>query len=308
MNVKMSFAIQKCKYWRTFITCLLLICTLFCQSFANIKTADTKEISTLQIYLPRDVAIKNSAIKLGQISIIRGEDSLAAKAGEIALGKISMPGQKVVIDRPIVLSRLTCSGIPTSKVKLSGAEKITVRLKEQTIKSTEIIKLATEFLKKTLPVDSDCQLETVKKPKDLILPNQGKEINLAPRIAESNSANLVNVQIIAFQDAKPIGTREVTFRLKYDRHKSAAPNEAVAKRPKRTGLNPNMVAARKPEIIIKRNKNIMIRIESKGLLVTAIGKALQDGSAGEYIKVRNTDSQRIILAKVNEDGTVIPVF
>jgi flagella basal body P-ring formation protein FlgA len=35
---------------------------------------------------------------------------------------------------------------------------------------------------------------------------------------------------------------------------------------------------------------------------------MQEGRAGEYIKVRNLDSQRMILAKVNEDGTVEPIF
>jgi flagella basal body P-ring formation protein FlgA len=37
-----------------------------------------------------------------------------------------------------------------------------------------------------------------------------------------------------------------------------------------------------------------------------MGIAMQDGRAGDYIKVRNTDSQRIILAKIKEDGTVEP--
>ncbi len=35
---------------------------------------------------------------------------------------------------------------------------------------------------------------------------------------------------------------------------------------------------------------------------------MQEGRAGEYIKVRNVDSRRVISAKVNKDGTVEPVF
>jgi flagella basal body P-ring formation protein FlgA len=42
--------------------------------------------------------------------------------------------------------------------------------------------------------------------------------------------------------------------------------------------------------------------------VTALGKAMQTGQEGEYIKVRNMDSQRIILCKVNQDRTVEPVL
>jgi flagella basal body P-ring formation protein FlgA len=64
----------------------------------------------------------------------------------------------------------------------------------------------------------------------------------------------------------------------------------------------------KPDVIVKRNQNVVIRMERPGLSVTAVGKAMQKGSVGEYIKVRNVDSQRLILARVNEDGTVEPVF
>ncbi len=78
--------------------------------------------------------------------------------------------------------------------------------------------------------------------------------------------------------------------------------------PANTVLGPHMVAPVKPAVVIKRNQNVVIRIERPLLVVTAIGKAMNDGRTGEYIKVRNVNSQRIILAKVNEDGTVEPVF
>ena len=64
----------------------------------------------------------------------------------------------------------------------------------------------------------------------------------------------------------------------------------------------------KPKLLLKRNQNVVIKVDKLGLVVTAIGKAMQDGRAGEYIKVRNVDSNRIILVRVNEDQTVEPVF
>lgn len=342
MNKKMSSGAKEYKSRRILSALVLLTCITFCRVFANTETADTKESSALQIYLPREVAIKDSAIKLGQISIIRGEDSLVAKAGEIALGKISMPGQNVIIDRPILLSRLICSGIPKSKVKLSGAEKITVRRQEQVIKGSEFVELASTFLKKNLPQGSVCQFEPVQIPKDFIIPKHGKDVKLTPRLAKNSSVNLAKVQIAVLQDTRQLAVSEVSFRLKYNCRKAVtsvdipagtvispentkientisnhpepdtwtAPFGLIAKHqlPANTKLRPNMVSPAKPEIIIKRNQNVMIRIESSGLLVTAIGKAMQKGSVGEYIKVRNMDSQRIILARVNKDGTVQPIF
>ncbi len=59
---------------------------------------------------------------------------------------------------------------------------------------------------------------------------------------------------------------------------------------------------------IGRNESVVIRVEMPGLVVTAMGKTMQDGHTGEHIKVRNLDSQRIILCRVNEDGTVEPIL
>jgi flagella basal body P-ring formation protein FlgA len=69
-----------------------------------------------------------------------------------------------------------------------------------------------------------------------------------------------------------------------------------------------MVAPANPVVIVKRNQTVVIRIEIPGLLITAMGKAMRDGRSGEYIKVQNVDSRRIIYARVNEDGTVQPLF
>ncbi len=342
MNVNKSIRAPEYKGIRIFLVCLLLTCIFFCQVFANTKNADLKESSALQIYLPREVAIKGSTIKLGQVSIIRGEGSLAAKAGEIALGRISMPGQKIIIDRPIVLNRLTCSGIPASQVKLSGAEKITIKRQEQVIKGSEFIELASEFLKKNLPAGSVCQLDLLQTPKDFTIPKPDKDVKFVPRLAKGCSANLAKVQIATLQEGKQIEVSEVSFRLKYNCRQAVTlvdipagevispenikientvsnypepdqwmlPYGLTAKRRLKanTVLQPYMVSPAKTEIIIKRNQNILIRIESYGLLVTATGKAIQDGRAGDYIKVRNIDSKRIILARVDEDGTVEPVL
>jgi len=316
-----------------------------CQVSANNKTNDSQKDSTLQVYLPREVTIKESCLTLGQVGIIRGnpaEDQLVAKASEIILGQISMPGQEIVIDRQMVLSRLACNGIPTSKVTLKGAEKITVRQQQQTISSGEFVTLARSFLKRNPPVTSVCQWNPIRTPKDFVIPETGKDIRFSPRLVPSSASNQARVEIAMLSGGKKIGVREVTFRLKYncrrvvtlvdiptgavispenvkiEKTQSNYPEPAdwrppyglIAKRqlPANTVLRPHMVGPLKSPITVKRNQNVIIRIQKPGLLVTAIGKTMQEARAGEYIKVRNVDSQRIILARVNEDGTVEPVL
>lgn len=316
------------------ITCLL--------ASANSKAESTEKDFALQIYLPREVAIKGDTPSLGQVSIIRGEESLVAKATEITLGRFSVPGQKIVIDRLTVLSGLACNGIPASKVTLTGAEKITIKQQQQIIKGSKFVELASSFLEKNPPNDSICQRNPMRIPKDFVVPGTSKDVRLSPRLAGSSIRNQAKVQITVFAGGKEAGMREVTFRLKYNCRKVVTqveiprgsvispentkiektvsnypepanwtlPYGLVTKHrlPANTVIRPNMVGPVKPQVLLKRNQNVVIRIDRLGLVVTAIGRTMQDGRAGEYIKVRNVDSQRIILTKVNEDRTVEPIF
>ncbi|HUS71969.1 MAG TPA: flagellar basal body P-ring formation chaperone FlgA [Sedimentisphaerales bacterium] len=345
MSRRKSTRAQEHKSTTILVTCVLMTCTLFCSTSAKTKANDLQKDSTLHLYLPREVIIKDDTVRLGQVSIIRGnphEGGLLAKASKIALGRISLPGQEIVIDRPMVLSRLACNGIPASKVTLTGAEKITVKRQQKIVKGSELVELASAFLKKNPPAGSVCQWEPIRTPKDLTVSEESKDIKFSPRSVKSNVRNQAKVRIAVMQNGKQTGEREVTFRLKYNCRRavtlvdipagaiissenvkiessaSSEPEPAnwkppyglITKRrvPAKTVLEPHMFGPVKPAVIVGRNQNVVIRIKRPLLLVTAIGKAIQEGRAGEYIKVRNLNSQRIILVRINEDGTVEPVI
>jgi flagella basal body P-ring formation protein FlgA len=154
--------------------------------------------------------------------------------------------------------------------------------------------------------------------------------------------NQIKVRIAVLSDDRKIESREVTFSLKYNCRRLVAqvdipqggvispenvkiestvsnypepadwvvPYGFAARRrlPANTVIYPSMVGPVKPQVLLKRNQNVVIKVDRLGLFVTAIGKTMQDGRAGEYVKVLNVDSQRTILARVNEDGSVEPVF
>lgn len=345
MNKRKRTVAQGHRCRRALFVCALMSSILFCLASANIEARDVQKDSRLQVYLPREVTIKDDIISLGEVSIIRGdpcEGGLQAKASKIPLGRISVPGQEIVIERSMILSRLACSGVPVSQVTLTGAEEITIKREHKIIKSSEFVELADEFLKKNPPSGSVCEWEAIRAPKDLVVSEKSTEIKLVPAFAKDAAKNQAKVEIAVVQNGKTVGKYEVTFLLKYKCHKVVTlvdipagevissrnikvendisnqpepvdwkpPYGLIAKRPlaAKTVLQANMVGPVKPEIIIERNQNVVIRIESPLLVVTAMGKAMQDGREGEYIKVRNQDSQRIVLAKVREDGTVEPIF
>ncbi|MEO1281953.1 MAG: flagellar basal body P-ring formation chaperone FlgA [Pseudomonadota bacterium] len=62
-------------------------------------------------------------------------------------------------------------------------------------------------------------------------------------------------------------------------------------------------AIRRTHVVSEGNR-VPITFESAGLKITGFGKALQSGSVGEVVSVRNDDSGRIIRGTVQADGTI----
>ena len=320
----------------------ILIVTVFSILSAPFCADATQEKETLKIYLPREITIEGSVPKLGEVTIIRGSEPWVSNASDIAVGNISTPKQEIIMTRNIVLSRLACNGIPASCVTLSGAEETCIKRHHQVIAGSQFVQKATAFLKENLPDNSICQVDAIRTANDLVLSGTGEDIQLVCGLLKNNLRNQCKVQVVAFQGSQEIGRQEIPFRFRYQCRKVltqtaipkgglinsenvtiesgisnypepagwTAPYGLVANRslPANTVITPNMVGTPQPQILLKRNQSVLIKIESAGFVATAPGKVLQNGVVGEYIKVQNTDSNIIIMAKVNEDGTVEPLI
>ena len=70
----------------------------------------------------------------------------------------------------------------------------------------------------------------------------------------------------------------------------------------------NKIGPAEMPVVIKRRQTVVMKIETGGLYVSAVGVALSDGKVGEYIRVKGPNNSRIIVGKVKADGTVEPVF
>ncbi|WP_409564209.1 flagellar basal body P-ring formation chaperone FlgA [Methylobacterium sp. J-068] len=56
--------------------------------------------------------------------------------------------------------------------------------------------------------------------------------------------------------------------------------------------------------LVSRGTPTQIVFEEHGLLITAVGAPLQNGGLGDVIRVRNTDTNRIVLGTVMADGRI----
>ena len=305
-------------------------------------TLGSAAVSVLQVHLPREVTVQSNLLTLGQIAVLRGDATLAAAVARIGLGQLSAPGQKAILDRATILSRLASQGITSQQVRLTGAEAVAVRRQQKLISGDEFIEVGKTFLRQHPPGPSICETIPTVKPKDLVLPGQAADLQVTPRFVRTGARGFVTIQIAVTAEGKECGVRDVPFRLKYQCRRAVTAKEVpegtaltpenvkvetmVSDEPEAANWRPpyGLVAVRtlaaeteirgdlagpaQSPVVVMRNETVVIRMQRPGLLVTATGLVLQEARAGEYVKVRNTDSGRVVVCKVNADGTVEPVL
>jgi len=325
--------------WIVLISCALLPGP-WCSAAAPGDETDPPE-DRVGLHLPREITVQNPLLSLDQVAVVTGEGPLATTARSVRLGRFSVPGQKIVLDRATILSRLASAGIPAESVTLTGADAVTVRRRQQIISGDEFVAFAQLFLRQNPPGSSPCEGAVAAKPKDLALSDEPQNMQLVPRFVENGARGFVTVQVSVVVDGKEIGSRTVPLRLRYRAHKAVTLQEilegtaltpenvkveefvsdrpetgwkspyglvVLRKLPAGTEIRDGMTDTAQPSLVIRRNETVVIRVQRPGFLVTAVGLAMQEGRAGQFVKVRNTDSHRTIICKVNADGTVEPVL
>ena len=325
-----------------FVNSFVIVCVLLGSVFADEGTDSLQKDQELQIYLPREITIQDDKLKLGEVGIIRGPEELQTKANDISLGRFSVPGQEIVIIRNTILSRLASNGIPASKVTLKGAEEITVKQKQQVISGNDFVELASKYLEMNLTDENILKHNSVRTPENMYLSNEYENIEYTYNMRRNSRGNQASIEITVLADGKMIGTRNIIFAMQYEKRTPVAvvdipagtfissENMKIEKRPssypepadwtapygliaknkipENTVINTNMVISAVTQTVLKRNQNVVIRIKKPGFEITAVGISMQNGKTGDYIKVRNIDSQRIIMARINEDGSVEPIL
>lgn len=296
----------------------------------------------IQIHLPRAIQVEGQTLSLGAISVIRGEDAaLAQRAGQVSLGRAPLPKEEIVLDRPTLLGRLASHGIGADRVLFSGAQKVAVSRKETAVSADEMVKAAEACLSQKRPSPPGCRWEVRRPVQALVVPSAG-EVRLEARLADHDVAAEAKVEVAAVVGGRQAASQFLIFRMSYAQREAvaaadlaagtvltpenvtirtaacdrapaadwAAPFGLTTTQPIRAGtvIRPALVRAARPAVAVRRNEGVTMRIRGAGFTVTALGQALEDGRPGESIKVRNVDSNRVVVAKVAADGTVEPAL
>ena len=300
----------------------------------------------LRVYVPRAIAVSATSLRLDTLCVVQCQDEeLAKAAAAVALGRAPQAGEKIVVDRRTILSRLAASGIPAARVDFTGTEQVAVTRNEKTIDPDRLVQAAEGFLQKTRPGPKDSLYRLADTPKALVVLDVRDGLELRPRLAkDAPHPGTVKVEVaVVAPDGEEVGAREMVFQLAYPRkvmvatrdipadgtitaenakvqivpslqpssEESAVPFGAAVASAVREGaaITPSMLKQAGPRpLAVRRNQNLVMRIQTARFTLSTVVVALQDGRAGDLIKVQNADSRRIVTAKVATDGTVSPFY
>ncbi len=293
----------------------------------------------LQIYLLPEPTVESETITLEQIAIVRGDEDLAAKAKAVSLGRFSVLGQQIVLDRPTVASRLASCGVASGSVALRGAEKIVVRRNEQNLGGDRLTTVAVSLLKGLNPAPSKIVL--IRSPNPLAI-EAGRKAELRPRLAAPVQNGLARVRVEAIEDGKVIAQQDLLFGVKYLRHRVVASEDLAAgvqitsgnvtvetvegsepepagwaapygmltrqRISKGTEVEAGRLSPVEAPVVIRRRQTVVVKLETGQLLISSLGEAQADGKVGEFVPVKmGTDKDsRIIKARIRPDGTLEP--
>lgn len=324
-------------------TTLVLTITLVIATSPGLLQAGTPpEKAPLQIYLPRTRTLTVDQVTIGDLCIIRcPDDALLAAATAVTLGRAPFADETLVIDRSTILSRLAASGISSASFTLSGAQSISLRRNASTFSPGQVLGAAQKYLHKHRPGPPGCGYRLVRKAKGLLVTSDGKATLSVVALADP-PRGYVKLEVAAMVGRKKVGTTDLLVKMTFPRRQAVATQaipaaavftphntrlrtvhtdieapkdwsppygkEATKNIQAGTVILPGMTRAHKLEIVVKRKQAVTMIVRGPGFLVQGKGEAMQDGRPGDTIKVRNTMSRRVIMAKVQYDGTVVPTM
>ncbi len=311
---------------------ILIICST--------SAAEDARDNILHIYLPRSVKADGNTLTLDVLAAVRGQEQATQRAKQISMGRAPWSGERIKITRATILSRLASKGFSAGSVRLSGAEQVIVTRDEDKIPAEKLISCAREFLQKSRPGPTGCSWRLAQKPAEMLVPS-GVTVSLEAQLPDKKTGDYVRVRITARGRERKLGQTLLLFKTVYPVRRAVAkedipagemvtpqntktkffyvenkmsadydlPFGMLARRSISTGtvIRRAMVRARKQSVIIDRNQTVTMKISGAGFVVTAIGRALEDGRTDELIKVRNIDTGKVIRARVLSDGRVEPV-
>lgn len=279
--------------------------------------------------LKKNSVIEGSVITLGDIfyNLPRNQDKV--------LGPAPRPGTNMVLNARTLMRVAQALDLPwrplssndhivieraaTLVSKDEIEERLTSAIKDSGHKGNFELSLPTSTTEIIMPQDqpgtfeiSDLNVDTVNERFDAILyaPSKASPVQTM-RISGAMHA-VVDVPVLAgtMRNGHVIKARDITFqkerakRLNHD--VILNPENLIGMTPRRMVIEGQAIKVSEVEApqIVRRGQNVTITFKSGAMVLTAMGKALENGSKGDLIRVVNANTSRTVAATITAEKEV----
>lgn len=292
----------------------------------------------LTITVAAESQVTGQFFTLGDIASLSGDDTgRIAGLQQIRLGRTPAPGQSIIFSAELLMIRLHTAGSDLTGLNWQVPPQFKVTARSQLVTGERLAGLATQYLQTHLD-GSDVEFRPVGQLQDLMVPPGDVSFSIdLPYGLKYNAPTTVHISLGL--DGQPYTSVRARFEIKkYEQvavaSRAIAPRELVSDdniiferrdigrmppgyftEPNRIlglvvkrQLSPGMVMGEsvleKP-LLIERGKTVRIVALTGGIEVSTPGVALQSGSVGQSIRVKNTNSQKVITARILDETTVL---
>ena len=293
------------------------------------------------VAVPSEIRVDGAQLTLGELAEITGEEEeRIAVLRQIKLGSAPAPGSSLVLSRDMLGVRLAASGVDLSGITWQVPDSITIISDGQVVSRQLLVGKAIDSIQSLSGVPKgspDLTITLEGNPQDIVVPKGKADITislpsgirytgvttaqavisvngkLAAKIPLRFDVKLYRQVVVA---ARPLGIKEVLTAdaLRYERMDVGRLSggyytqlDKLAGLAVRRAVTPGTpitdLMLEKP-VIIKRGKTVSIVARIGDLEVSAAGQAMQDGVEGQFIRVKNTSSGRMVSGKVIDASTV----
>jgi len=285
-----------------------------------------------RITIERTATVSGGTLRLGDIAFLEGG---ATALADLDLGPAPEPGASRRIEGVTILNRLRAAGLDERSTRYEIAASVRIERAAQEVGADEVRRaidrqsqdlLAAGESIRSLDVPGPIRVPLggyqlrvaagglsgrgARRRCDVEVVQEGEVIATIPVRAEIASI----VKVVIARRALPRGERVTADDVVVEeRELSAVPADFVSEVAEVTGKETRMalvasapvpLQALASPVLVKRGDLVNMIAEGPGLRLSAAGEALETGTLGAQIRVRNRQSKQELSAQVVERGTV----
>lgn len=294
----------------------------------------------VRVRLTPTATVEAEDLVLGDVATVAGDEPLAARARALRLGPAPELGAALRLDADGIRRRLRAAHLDPASFRIEGAARSVVTRASQVVSGPALLEAVRRQVaeRQAGPAGGEpLTVSAVAPPPDVLVPT-GK-VELRARVQEpAPGSSFVSASVSVGVDGREVQTVPLTVRMGRLRPvvvavTTLAPRTGLSAAAVRVESHPStdvpadaltgiadiddletvapaaageVLTARtvRPRVLVHRGDLVTLIVEGRGFVITAQGRATDEGRRGESVRVLNLASRRDVLGIATAPGVV----